>query len=228
MKHVVYCDESRHEQNARNPYMAIGSLWMPRDRKHEISREFGAMCGGMGVHAEVKWSKTSRLYLNAYKSLVDYFFDHPDLKYRVIVVDHQQNDPARFHGGDKELGFYKYYYELLVKWIESGQEYLILLDFKQNKDARRYQMLKRVLDQKLKGVAWIDDLTVVDSRETPLAQLCDLLTGATAAAWCGTTADSPKGRLIQHVESRRGRSLIDVSSSPKIQKFNLFKINLQQ
>ena len=59
------------------------------------------------------------------KSLVDFFIQE-DLHFRVIVVDQDKVE------GNRELGFYKFYYEMLIKWLTKDNQYLILLDFKQN------------------------------------------------------------------------------------------------
>lgn len=227
MKYVVYCDESRHDGHTKNPYMAIGSLWMPRDERDRISKAFRDCCRENSLGGEVKWSKVSKLKLNAYKCLVDFFFDQPELQFRTIVVDQNKLDLCRYHGSDRELGFYKFYYEMLWHWFAPGNEYLILLDFIQNKDAHRFTELRRVLENKLKGCAWISDLTVIDSHRTPLGQLVDLLTGATAAAWCENLGSgSPKQELLDYLSAKRGRSLRVVSPAPEHEKFNLFKIRL--
>jgi hypothetical protein len=229
MQYVVYCDESRHDGGAESRFMAIGSLWVPRCRKTEVTKALRRLFRDEGLHAEVKWSKVSAPRLAAYRRIVDFFFEEQDLRFRVIVVDHARYDPESFHGGDRELGFYKFYYEMLVKWLEPGNKYLILLDFKQNQSADRYRELRTVLTRKLRGEARILDLTVIDSSETPLAQLCDLLTGAVASAWCGDAqAGSAKAQLCDHIAKHRGLPALKIASaSPSISKFNVFKIDLQ-
>ena len=227
MKYVVYCDESRHDGCADNKYMTIGSLWMPRDQRDSLSREFRDLCRANGLRSEVKWHKVSSKYLEAYKKAVDFFFQHQELKFRCIVVDQSKFDPDKFHGGDRELGFYKFYYELLIKWIEASNEYLFLLDFQRNKDSNRYSVLRRALDNSLKGKAWLTDLTVIDSHLTPFAQLVDLLTGSVAAEWCGQCrAGNAKQKLIGHISDLRGSQLTTASSGPAICKFNIFQIQL--
>jgi len=226
MEYVVYCDESRHDGAEQNRFMAIGGLWLPRSQKPELTSRFRALRERIGLKGELKWSKVSERKLEAYKTLVDFFFDEPNLRFRVIVVDQSKVDAHRFHGGDRELGFYKFYYEMLEKWIEPANRYLVLLDFKKNKGAGRYTTLRRVLENRTKGSAWIDDLTVIDSYESPLAQLSDLLTGAVAASWCSFKSATPKSRLADHLGSRRGNSLRSVNGSPGLTKFNIFRIQL--
>jgi hypothetical protein len=228
MEYVVYCNESRHDNAVQNRFMAIGGLWVPRSRKAELTRQFRALRESVGLKGEVKWNKVSSKKLEAYQKLVDFFFDQPDLRFRVIVVDQSKVNVARFHGNDRELGFYKFYFEMLEKWIIAGDRYLVLLDFKTNKGADRYTSLRRVLENAVKGRAWIDDLTVIDSYHSPLAQLNDVLTGATAACWCGLRPESPKAKLVSHIGERRGASLKAVNGRPSITKFNIFQIDFQQ
>jgi len=227
MQYVVYCDESRHDGHADHRYMAIGGLWVPRDSKPALTRKFRDLKRSLALNGEVKWSKVSTARLSAYKKLVDFFFEE-DLKFRVIVVDQATLDLERFHGGDRELGFYKFYFEMLIKWLTEDNQYLILLDFKQNKGADRYKTLRTVLERKVKGIAWITDLTVIDSRQAPLAQLCDLLTGAVAASWCkDLEASRPKALLAQHVAAGLGAEGLNfISPAPEFEKFNIFRIEL--
>ncbi len=227
MKYVVYCDESRHDGCAANKYMAIGSLWLPRERKAELSRDFRNLCRENGLRSEVKWHKVSRKYLDAYKRLVEFFFTHDELRFRCIVVDQSKYDPRKFHGGDRELGFYKFYYEMLIKWIEANNEYLFLLDFQKNKESNRYTVLKRTMENKLKGKAWVSDLTVINSHITPFAQLVDLLTGAVANSWCVQCPDmTAKRELVNYIGDRRGSPLTTRSLSAASCKFNIFNIQL--
>jgi len=57
--------------------MAIGGLWVPAEQKAAISQALKAVRRKVGLGAEVKWSKTSRVCLEGYKRLVDFFFDTP-------------------------------------------------------------------------------------------------------------------------------------------------------
>ncbi len=228
MEYIVYCDESRHAGIGHHPFMAIGSLWAPRAEKPELTRRMKALCRSLDLHGEIKWNKTSRICLESYKRLVDFFFEEDSLRFRVIVVNQEKLDVDKYHAGDEELGFYKFYYEMLIKWIEEGNEYLILLDFKKNKGSDRHKTLRRVIENKERGRTIIKDLTIIDSSQTPLSQLCDLLTGAVAADWCGLTEGRPKADLAEYIANKCGySSLCIVSPLPQpCSKFNIFRIRL--
>ncbi|MBX7244652.1 MAG: DUF3800 domain-containing protein [Candidatus Sumerlaeaceae bacterium] len=225
MEFTIYCDESRHDGGLCHPFMAIGGLWVEKEYKLTLNRELQALCRAANLNSEVKWNKVSARRLEAYKSIVDFFFNHPSLAFRVIVVEQEK---LKFvDGKDRELGFYKFYYLMLRKWIEADNEYTVLLDFQKNREAGRYTTLKRILERACLGKAWIKDLTIIDSSQSRLAQVADLLTGAVAAAYCGKSRDG-KAELAAYIAQRAGfKSLVTSSPSPAKCKFNVFKIEPQ-
>jgi hypothetical protein len=223
---VVYCDESCHDLTGHHPFMAVGGLWVHRDVRDDLSRAFRHLATELGLRGELKWRKVSRTRLDAYMRLVDFFFDQPDLRFRTIVVE-QAKVKMELHGKDSELAFYKFYYEMLEKWLLAGNDYVILIDRKTNRGADRYTTLRTYLERHLRGQAWITDLTIIDSGESPLAQLCDVLTGAVAAAFNATPPPgSAKEQLGQHVARRAGLMSLQARTAPSEDKFNIFRINL--
>jgi hypothetical protein len=209
--------------------MAIGGLWVPESAKAKTTRAIQELRRSVGLLGEAKWEKVSASHLPAYTSLADFFFECPDLQFRVIVVDQLRVDLNRFHEGDAELGFYKFYYEMLEKWIEAGNGYLILLDYKQNRGADRYNDLRRILQRRAAKIgAEISDLTIIDSKQAPLGQLCDILTGAVAASCClDVRPGSPKAALVRHIERRVGHPLVRPTPTPGRCKVNIFRIHLE-
>ncbi|MBK1789860.1 DUF3800 domain-containing protein [Persicirhabdus sediminis] len=226
LNYTIYCDESRHDSGSSDGYMTIGGIWVPTAQKSKLLKGLRALYSEHSIGAEVKWSKTSRLMLGSYKALIDYYFENP-IHFRCIIIDKKQIKYDEFQGGDDELGFYKFYYEMLIKWLELPGEHSVLLDFKKNKVFDRYKVLKRCIDAKLAHGSKLKSLNVINSQDSPLAQIADLLTGATAAKWSGVQSDSPKADLIQYIEEKRGYSLTSTDSSPALSKLNLFKIQLR-
>lgn len=225
--YTVYCDESRHDGSPRNPYLAIGGLWVPTEQKADLTKELRAVCHAQGLGAELKWSKVSRQKLAAYKAVIDFFFSK-DLRFRVILVEQAKLKYAQFKDGDAELGFYTFYYEMLIKWVQRPAAYNLLLDFKKNKGADHYRVLERCLRRKMPNGATLSGVHIIDSADSPLAQLADILIGAAAATWCGINEGSPKAELSAYIarkDTRRDLRVVD--SSPSFSKLNLFKIDLQ-
>jgi hypothetical protein len=176
----------------------------------------------------MKWSKVSEKALPGYRALIDAFFDVKAARFRCIVIDHQHVDYDAYHDGDPEIGFYKFYYQMLSKWLHPGTEYTIILDQKTNSTSGHYAKLERVLRAATDPSTTIK-LTAADSAESRLAQLCDVLVGAVTSAWCGTDEGAAKHSLQEHIASRLGRhSLRFASPSPREEKVNVFKLQLRQ
>lgn len=225
--YTVYCDESRHTKAPTNLYMTIGGLWVPTSQKKALTAELRELLKTVGLGSEIKWSKTSRLKLDAYKAVIDFFHTKP-INFRAIVIDQQKLDYACHKEDDDELGFYTFYYEMLIKWLQQPVTYNILLDFKKNRGYGHTDTLKKCLNHKVPLGGHISGVHCINSAETPLAQLADLLVGATAASWCGLRADSPKAELAAHIAQGVGMNSLRVSSlSPAFRKINIFKIALQ-
>lgn len=227
--YVIYCDESCHDLTAHHKFMAIGGLRVPRPEKTRLSRELRKLMQSRGLNSELKWSKVSTKRLEDYKKIIDFFFEHTQLTFRAIVIDQSKVRLEEYHAKDPELAFYKFYYEMLEKFLLPGYEYLILLDYKSNRGADRYMALKTCLQNYLGQKTCIRDLTIIDSGETPLAQLCDILTGSVAAANNGFEKHSAKEQLADYIRSSAGLSTLCASTPPPpaAEKFNIFKMDLR-
>jgi len=225
--YVIYCDESCHELTPHHRFMSIGGLKVPRDKKTLLSRQLRQLARSCQLNSELKWSKVSKKRLEDYKKIVGFFFEHKEMHFRVIVVEQAKIKLEKYHGKDRELAFYKFYYEMLEKWLQPGNEYLILLDNKNNRGADRYVTLKIYLERYLRGKAWIRDLTIINSKETPLAQLCDVMVGAVAAANNGTKRGSAKDDLTNYIAMRAGLETLCKSTALTAEKFNIFKMDLR-
>lgn len=228
VNYTVYCDESRHSGGVGCQFAVIGGLWIQRDCRDSINKDLSALKKRVHLGAELKWSRVSLKKLDAYKEVSEYFWNNQYINYRAIIVDQSSVDYNKFHDGDKELGFYKFYYEMIEKWLHSDNDYNILLDFKNNADLKRLPKLHRVLRNfgQTRSIS-ISNLTSIDSTQSNIAQLCDVLTGAVAADANGTAVGTPKAEMIRHiVQSRNVSPLSAPSRSPAFSKFNIFRIAL--
>lgn len=226
-RYVIYCDESCHDLTAHHTFMSIGGLKVPRDKKAELSRQLRQLMRSCNLNSELKWNKVSNKRLKDYEKIVAFFLEHAEMQFRAIVVEQAKVELEKYHGKDRELAFYKFYYEMLEKWLQPGNEYLILLDHKSNRGADRYTTLKTYLERYLRGKAWISDLTIINSKETPLAQLCDILTGSIAAANNGIKEGTAKEELAKHIASLAGLSTLCTSTPLTADKLNIFKMDLR-
>ena len=231
MRFDVYCDESRPEALGTErrdgaTKLVIGSLWLPTEDRDELKNAIHNLRNKHNVGGEFKWQKVSPSRITFYEHLLDLFFAHGDrLRFRCIVVDPEKVDLLRFHEGDQELGFYKFYYQMLHHWILDFNEYVVFCDYKRNRDMTRLHVLQRCLRYSNLSAS-IEGVQAIPSQESVLIQLTDVLTGAASAKVNRSLgAGTAKERLVKSLEARLGRELAHIWKSE--QKFNVFVINPQ-
>ena len=230
MKFDVYCDESRPDllSSLKPPakYMVIGSLWLKTDNRQIFKDQIHALRDKHKVGGEFKWQKVSPTRMLFYQELVDWFLDRgEELRFRCIAVEHEKVNLIHYHDDDQELGFYKFYYQMLHHWILDFNEYSVFCDYKTN----RYRNRLHVLQDCLRYSNLCADVTTVQatrSRESVLLQLTDVLTGlASAGLNGGLSSEGAKASLLAQLERNLGRTVGHTVKSE--QKFNVFVINLQ-
>ena len=229
MKFEVYCDETLPDlftsEHPEGRYLMIGSLWLPADLRESVKERIAELRVRHAVHGELKWRKVSPSKQAFYIDLIDLFMSFGlDLRFRCIAVDSTQMQVA-LHNGDAELGFYKFYYQVLHHWILDNNEYTVFCDLKQNRDRSRLPTLKRVLNN-ANRTSVIADVQSLPSPEVVLLQLCDVLLGA-ASARINDRKDlgEAKESVVAHLERRLNRKCL--RATPKYEeKFNIFRIQL--
>jgi hypothetical protein len=229
MKFEVYCDEANPDvftsQAPRARHLMIGSLWIPSELRDELKSQILALRQRHQTWGEIKWTKVSPSKLDFYMELVDLFVGYGNnVRFRCIAVDREQVNLA-LHDNDGELGFYKFYYQLLHHWILDFNQYQIYCDAKCNRDLERLPVLGTCLSR-ANLTSSIERVQSLPSREVVLIQLCDLLLGAASSRINRTLGqNTAKASLVHHLESALGNAL---RPTPKAEeKFNIFKIRLQ-
>lgn len=228
MNFDVYCDESRPDalcsQAQVSSHLVIGSLWLARDDRSRIKDAIHVLRDRHKVGGEFKWGKASPSRVAFYENLIELFFaEGTRLRFRCIVVDRKKVDLLNFHGNDQELGFYKFYYQLLIHWIKDANNYSVFCDHKLNRDMSRLHVLQRCLKY-ANLTAQIEEVQAVKSDESVLIQLTDVLTGAVGARMNqAPRAESAKASVLNAIESRLNRPIAATALGE--QKFNVFAIN---
>jgi hypothetical protein len=230
MRFEVYCDEAQPDlffsKHPKARFLMIGSLWIPGDLRQELKHKINAIREHHNTWGEIKWSKVSPSRLPFYLELVDLFNSYGlNARFRCIAVDHAQVDMT-FHEHDKELGFYKFYYQLLHHWILGFNEYDIYCDAKTNRDSKRLPTLRQCLGH-ANVSSHINGIQSLPSRQVALIQICDLLLGAAGSRLNNTLhPGSAKEAVVKRLESQLGISRLGPTSL-SAEKFNVFQIKLQ-
>ncbi|WP_374287897.1 DUF3800 domain-containing protein [Desulfovibrio desulfuricans] len=231
MNYEIYCDENFPDLfNSEKPkarHMLIGGIWIPSEFRSVIKKDIVSLREKHATWGEIKWTKVSPTRINFYIDLIELFFSYPsDVKFRCIAIDRNAYD-SNINNGDNELGFYKFYYQLLHHWICDGNDYSIFCDTKTNRDKNRLKVLSRCL-QSSNQSAKIQLIQSLPSKQVVAIQLCDLLLGAVSGRINQTISPgAAKEQLVHLIEKRLGvRELSHTARDAK--KFNIFRINLQR
>ncbi|GGG65516.1 hypothetical protein GCM10011415_10400 [Salipiger pallidus] len=228
MQFEVYCDEAFPDLftsgHPKAQFLMIGSLWLPADLRDDAKAKIKTLRERHNAWGEIKWSKVSPSKLGFYLDLVELFFGYgDDLRFRCIAVDREQVNLA-LHEGDHELGFYKFYYQVLHHWILDFNSYSIFCDTKSNRERDRLHELGRVLGNANLSAS-IESVQALPSKQVVLIQMADLLLGAASSRMNDTLREgSAKEHLVQALERRLGHKLRPTVRNAR--KFNIFKINL--
>lgn len=228
MKFEIYCDESGLEAiNDKNPhkYFAIGGIWIPEEYRQVLKEKLNSIKHSNKIYGELKWNKVSPLSIKCYKEVVDYFFATPEIRFRAITIESSKIDNINFNSGDAELGFYKFYYQLINKWIVERNEYRVFLDHKINANKNRINELGEILQKSNKN-ANIKYVQALHSHESVAIQLADILTGIVFAKFNDKTTSQAKLELIELAEKHYGKPIEETRQSEG--KFNIFNIQLRK
>jgi len=230
MKFEIYCDESRQDlfttkKEKKDKYLLIGGLWLPSYMRKPIKTKINELKQKNRLLNEFKWTKVSPNRSYFYQELIDVFMAFGlDLRFRCIAVEADKVNLELYHDNDHELGFYKFYYQLLNHWIHDFNEYRIFTDIKTNRVKRRLKTLHSILSNS-NLYSKIVSVQALPSSEVVLIQLADFLLGAVSSKLNNSIKpEGTKYNIIERLENRLGREIEHTPRSE--QKFNVFKINL--
>lgn len=221
-KYNIYCDESGVENTPT--CFVIGAIFIPRDQKKKISSEIESIKKRYKFSREIKWNKITSLFLRFYKDLIDCFISNSDIEFKCIVVNKADID-YRFHNGDKELMFYKFYYQLLRRKFKNDIQYYIFTDEKSRSLKPRFKELNSYLTKFSKENninVNIKHMQEYKSKDILLLQLTDFFTGIVFFANNYKSQNSAKSGISKYLFEKLGQEP-DQGTNMLFEKFNIFK-----
>ena len=232
----IYCDESCHLQNDKEPVMVIGAVYCPIEKKEEIFERLYSFKVKHNLipknkkndkdnrpYYELKWNKVSKSKIEYYKDVINYFFDDDDLQFRVLVVSNKTDIDYEKFNHTHDTFYYKMYFGMLKAILNPENSHHIYIDIKDTKSKEKVHKLEQVLrnDKYDYSKEIIKKVQQVRSHEVEILQLTDLLVGATAYVNRGLANSKAKNELIQLIKHRSKYSLTK-STLLKERKFNVF------
>lgn len=184
---------------------------MPTQDVQPLHREIFRWRARCRMVREMKWTKVSACKLEQYKAFVNHFFDFAHLRFNCMVIDTQLVDYGKFCGGDHELGFYKFYFQLLSRRCHANRRYMVFTDQRPSNHPHPLRTLHRCVNHWCLGKGFghepVRDIQPVDSRKEDIMQLADVILGAVGYRCNGGNTSAAKLALCDHIETRMGRSL---------------------
>ncbi len=221
----IYCDESSID-NPNSLMMVIGALFVERTLVPEIREKIKEIRKKHSINGELKWVKTSTKTLPFYEEVFGYLFSLDSLKvtFRCIVIDKTQVDYGKYHQQDKDLAFYKFYYQLLKRRLKDDK-YYIFLDFRPSKNKNSVRRLGEFLEMFTKGIKHIQ---AYSSHENVFIQIADILSGAVSFSRNTPNGCGAKKKLVKIISSSVNKEDLNFKSSFWEERFNIFCIDLDK
>lgn len=211
------------------PFMLIGGIWVERSSGVRLRENLMEICTRHEYFSEVKWERIRKYKLGCIYALLDAFLQCDGAQFESIVIEKMLVDWQGDHGGDKDLGFYRYYSLLLANRMQAAHEYEVTVD---SHNSRSKTPLIDLLVQTNTLVARqhgtqplppLRRIAAQDSRHEPLVQLADLLLGAVSASYQPRHANPGKSGVIEYLCRGLGRHSLAQHCFVPNGKFNVWE-----
>lgn len=227
----IYCDESRQDLffnvnsiRDNNKYIFIGGIMIGKDERDKIKKEINLLKEKYNLNkkTELKWNKVTTKYINLYKEIIDVYINN-DINFRTISIDSSKLNLKKYHNDNPELGFYKFYYQLLNNWLSNDNKFMIYTDIKTYSDPNVLNDLKKCLNNK-KHFNCVEKIYAIESHESVFLQLEDILMGATAYKknYGYNGKSNAKVEIVKYLEEKLGHTLLPTKKNAS--KYNWFEI----
>lgn len=207
-----YGDESCHLFNDKNRYMALGALCCLKNSSKHLSAEIRQikLNHGLSRDFEIKNTKVSSGAIDFYSDLIKWFLDCPDLYFRIVLID---KTLIKFDSADEyNLFYYKMYYTLF-RYYMHGIENHIYLDYKDSRSYLRCAEIQDFLGNDRITRMKKNTVQQIDSKESNLMQIADLITGLVCYNANGKTTNKAKCQLIDALKKGTGLDLFQTTTN---------------
>ncbi len=217
-----FMDESCHLLHNDSRFMVIGAVACPK--KHSASVSYKIKClkikYGLSADFEIKSTKISPAKYEFYKAVIDIFLSDNDLHFRAVIIDKEQLDHQRF-GQTHDEFYYKMVYTLF-RYFLWGKINYIYVDYK---DTMSYEKSQKVTECLTNNHEMPSEFKFfaqpINSKESNIMQLADLLIGLTTYNARGLTSSKTKKDLIEYLEKKSGNSLFNTTQYNDCEKVNI-------
>ena len=222
----IFCDESCHLQHDGADVMVLGAIHCTADKATQLSRRIKWLRHQHNYKPELKWSKLNKHQWPLYKDLIDSVLNDEQINFKAtVVLNKQALDHQQYNAGSHSDFYYKMFYYTLRDFLNTENEYRIYMDYMDTLGAEKTKKLCDVLQASTQWQLNVS-VTIVQSYEAQLIQLCDLLIGAIAyKSRRDIEHRSPiKNQFVDYLEQKLGRPI--THSTPQWEsQFNIFRFD---
>jgi len=171
--------------------MVLGGLITPASHTEKFDATMQKYRDEQKMFAELKWAKISNQKIAEYKRFIEYFFalNNTDvIHFHCIVLDTHQFNHKKYNDGNKEIGFYKFYYQLLLNcfaknYLRKNEDDKFIIYLDQRTTSYSLNDLKDILNNGIKKKFGMTDnravsIQPVNSKKCETMQINDILIGA--------------------------------------------------
>ncbi len=191
------------------------------------------------MHAEFKWTKVSNQKIAEYGSLVDLFFSfNRAMHFKCIVIDTSLVDYKKYHKGNKELGFYKFFYQFLLhqfgSYMADSSRYLIRVHQRTTsyKLSTLFAILSRGLQKRYGLNNIVTKIEPISSDGCETIQVADVLMGAVGYHWnaCHTRPNARRAKVLlaDYIAQRAGILSLAQATPWGKKEFSIWPFRLRQ
>lgn len=186
----IYCDESRHLQQA---YMVLGGIAVCQDAIPEISRVMAEYREEQHMTAELKWTRVHHKKYSEYVAFIDHgfnFMQNGRMHFHSLIIDRAQLDHVSYNEGNPDLGIYKFFYTLLIHRFgrryccgEKGKDIRLFIKFDKRECSYKLGDMQEVLNNGMRKTHSVytrpfRKVEAIDSKTSDIMQINDILLGA--------------------------------------------------
>lgn len=222
----IFCDESCHLENDKADVMVLGAIHCTAEKAEHLNRHIKWLRHHHSYHTELKWTKLVTKQWPFYRDLLDTLLEDQEVWFKATVVQNKASlNHSFFNDGSHNTFYYKMFYYTLRDFLSVNNEYRIYMDYMDTLGAEKTKTLCDVLQAETN---WSLDAKayIIQSYESQLIQLCDLLIGAVSYKNRSDIEhrSAIKMQIVEYLEHKLGHAL-DYATKPWERQFNIFRFS---
>lgn len=238
----IFSDESRQ---SKDRYMVLAGIIINQNKVDKFDKTMSSYREKTNMTSELKWSRVSNAKIKEYKIFVDHFFalcNTDIIHFKALIIDNHKVNHRRYSNGNKEEGFYKFYYQLF-NWFgrlyfnfkREDTTFVIHPDYRNTKyklgDLR--DILNNGFNKKhhpaIRPFAAIEPL---DSKKSEIIQVLDIILGAIGYVKNGYTllgsSNKAKLEMCEYIRKKAGLRGLGQNSPYGQNRFSIWNFKLKK